>query len=385
MDSAIKMVKNDIINVNANMIDKQKQASKSGYSVDLINPDLKSAVEEANALLEDLTARNQKMFFMNMVIVHFADSKKQLDLDTKAIQDIGAGRLVNIQPLTWQQENGLNACLPLCTNKLEIWRTLTTEAAAVFMPFVNQGGHHLAVRIGNFPQKVILHLLGKGFQEQNTEVYGANHAVVGLEGERWRGNHILGRQPHPPHDVKAELLLVKDQLSIPVIVHAVSKQTHRIGIVDVVEQLQTSCRGEGCSNCAADSFEVPYNIPIQPIEQGQGLLVAGSFDGDGCVAVFDPQMVDFPDVFADGIVVLFPHGIPFIHFHFHQGVRFQFHHVHGLLDGHNLIYHSGVEGVVKIGVIPVDFILGLIFCRLIVDVFENIGFGEHTVCGFNDA
>ena len=138
MDSAIKMVKNDIINVNANMIDKQKQASKSGYSVDLINPDLKSAVEEANALLEDLTARNQKMFFMNMVIVHFADSKKQLDLDTKAIQDIGAGRLVNIQPLTWQQENGLNACLPLCTNKLEIWRTLTTESAAVFMPFVNQ-------------------------------------------------------------------------------------------------------------------------------------------------------------------------------------------------------------------------------------------------------
>lgn len=138
MDSAIKMVKNDIINVNANMIDKQKQASKSGYSVDLINPDLKSAVEEANALLEDLTGRNQKMFFMNLVIVHFADSKKQLDLDTKAIQDIGAGRLVNIQPLTWQQENGLNACLPLCTNKLEIWRTLTTEAAAVFMPFVNQ-------------------------------------------------------------------------------------------------------------------------------------------------------------------------------------------------------------------------------------------------------
>ena len=187
------------------------------------------------------------------------------------------------------------------------------------------------------------------------------------------------------HDLKAELLLVKYQLSIPVIVHAVSKQTHRIGIVDVVEQLQTSCRGQGCSNCAADSFEVPYNIPIQPIEQGQGLLVAGSFGGDGCVAVFDPQMVDFPDVFADGIVVLFPHGIPFIHFHFHQGVGFQFHHVHGLLDGHNLIYHSGVEGIVKIGVVPVDFILGLILGCLIVDVFENIGFGEHTVCGFDDA
>ena len=96
-------------------------------------------------------------------------------------------------------------------------------------------------------------------------------------------------------------------------------------------------------------------------------------------------MVDFPDVFADGIVVLFPHGISFIHFHFHQGVGFQFHHIHGLLDGHDLIYHSGVEGIMKIGVVPVDFILGLILGCLIVDVFENIGFGEHTVCGFDDA
>ena len=39
----------------------------------------------------------------------------------------------------------------------------------------------------------------------------------------------------------------------------------------------------------------------------------------------------------------------------------------------------------KIGVVPVDFILGFILGCLIVDVFENIGFGEHTVCGFNDA
>ena len=28
-----------------------------------------------------------------------------------------------------------------------------------------------------------------------------------------------------------------------------------------------------------------YNIPIQPVEQGQGLLVAGSFGGDGLTAL----------------------------------------------------------------------------------------------------
>lgn len=138
MESALKMVKNDIVNVNANMIDKQKQASKSGYSVELINPELKSAVEEANALRDDLTAKNQKLFFLTLVIVHFAESEEQLDSDTKAIQAIGRRHLVDIRPLAYQQEIGLNASLPLCVNRLEIRRSLITESAAVFMPFVNQ-------------------------------------------------------------------------------------------------------------------------------------------------------------------------------------------------------------------------------------------------------
>ena len=138
MDAALKMVRNDIFNVNANMIDKQKQASKSGYSVELINPELKSAVEEANALRDDLTSKNQKLFFLTLVVVHFAPTLEQLDSDTKAIQAIGRRHLVDIRPLTYQQEYGLNACLPLCVNRLEIRRSLITESAAVFMPFVNQ-------------------------------------------------------------------------------------------------------------------------------------------------------------------------------------------------------------------------------------------------------
>ena len=36
------------------------------------------------------------------------------------------------------QENGLASSLPLCNNKLEIKRSLTTESAAILMPFVNQ-------------------------------------------------------------------------------------------------------------------------------------------------------------------------------------------------------------------------------------------------------
>lgn len=136
--TALKMARQDIVNVNANMIEKQKQASKSGYSTELINPELRAQAEESNALRDDLTSKNQKLFYLTLVIVHFADTKEKLDSDTKAIQAIGRRHLVDIKNLSWQQEYGLDSVLPLCNNKLKIRRSLTTESSAVFMPFVNQ-------------------------------------------------------------------------------------------------------------------------------------------------------------------------------------------------------------------------------------------------------
>lgn len=136
--SALKMARDNIRNTNAEMIKKQEVASRSGYSPDLVSPELRSASEEAEALRDDLTGKNQKLFYLTLVIVHFADTLEQLNSDTKTIQAIGRRHLVEIKPLTYQQENGLNACLPLCCSKLEIRRSLITESAAVFMPFVNQ-------------------------------------------------------------------------------------------------------------------------------------------------------------------------------------------------------------------------------------------------------
>lgn len=137
-DKALKIVKNQMVNINANMIDRQKKASKSGYSIDLISPELQKAQEEANELLQDLTSKNQKMFLINLVVVHFADSLNALDSDTETIQTIARRFACEIKKLTSQQENGLATALPLCHNKLAIERTLTTESASVFMPFVSQ-------------------------------------------------------------------------------------------------------------------------------------------------------------------------------------------------------------------------------------------------------
>lgn len=133
-----KMIRNKMTSINASMVDKQKKAAKAGFSADLISPELKKAQEETDQLLDDINSKNQKIFFVTMVIVHFAPTKEQLDSDTKAIQTIGKTMVLDIKPLKSQQENGLNTALPLAYNQLAIKRTLTTESASIFMPFVNQ-------------------------------------------------------------------------------------------------------------------------------------------------------------------------------------------------------------------------------------------------------
>lgn len=137
-DKALKVVRNQLRNIRANLQVEQKKASKAGYGVDLISPELQNAQADANEMLQDLTSKNQKMFLINLVVVHFADSMDALNADTETIQTVARRSLCEIKKLLGQQENGLNTALPLCNNKLAIERTLTTESVSVFMPFVSQ-------------------------------------------------------------------------------------------------------------------------------------------------------------------------------------------------------------------------------------------------------
>lgn len=138
MEKAQKLVKAQIVNINANMIERQKSASRSGYSVDLISPELRETQEEAIDLMRSLSAQNQKMYMISLIITHFADSREELKSNSESIRATARRLLCSMKPLLGQQENGLNASLPLCNNKIEIKRTLTTDSTAVFMPFVNQ-------------------------------------------------------------------------------------------------------------------------------------------------------------------------------------------------------------------------------------------------------
>lgn len=137
-DRAVKMIRNQIVNINSNVIDAQKRASKSGYSGNLVSPDLMRSQEEANKLQEDMTTRDQKMYFVTVVIALFADNLDDLNKYTKTLISNAGKYLVTFKKLNYQQEQGLTTVMPLACNKIYAQRMLTTETASLFIPFTAQ-------------------------------------------------------------------------------------------------------------------------------------------------------------------------------------------------------------------------------------------------------
>ena len=90
---------------------------------------------ESKDLLEDLTARDQRLMFACVTLVHIADSLEQLDADTQTLQSIAQEKLCGFSVLRYQQEDGLNTVLPYGLRRIHALRTLTTESCAVLMPF----------------------------------------------------------------------------------------------------------------------------------------------------------------------------------------------------------------------------------------------------------
>lgn len=135
---ASRRIKSRLTSIDAALLEKQKRASRSGYSADLISPELRNSHEQTAALLEEVARKSQNMFEMSLVVVHFADSKEQLDSDTKSLQSVVAAQKLKLAILGEQQEVGLNTVLPLALNQIHVSVTLTSESASAFTPFVNQ-------------------------------------------------------------------------------------------------------------------------------------------------------------------------------------------------------------------------------------------------------
>lgn len=135
---AIKVVKRQLTSMEANKLQAQRKAVQSGYTSELISHDLQYSLQEAEELLDDLRNKNQKMFMVNCVIMHMADSHDELNQDTETLKAVARKYLCNLGVLKFQQEDAMASALPLGYSRLKVRRTLTTESTAILMPFNTQ-------------------------------------------------------------------------------------------------------------------------------------------------------------------------------------------------------------------------------------------------------
>ena len=136
--SAIKTIKRKITDLDRMKIEEQKKAVRSGYDMDIIPSDLATYGAEAKKLLQELQSRNERMFLLTFLVLNIADSVPKLRNNVFQASSIAQKYNCQLVRLDFRQEEGLMSSLPLGLNQVEIQRSLTTAAVAIFVPFTTQ-------------------------------------------------------------------------------------------------------------------------------------------------------------------------------------------------------------------------------------------------------
>ena len=141
-DEAVREAENRLLGVETNITNWQRRQNSNNNFSATVPYDMEQQKREMKEFLDDLTTRDQRMMFAVITMVHTADTKEQLDGDTESILTTARKHLCQFATLKYQQMDGLNTAMPYGTRKIDVFRTLTTESLAVFIPFRVQDIYH---------------------------------------------------------------------------------------------------------------------------------------------------------------------------------------------------------------------------------------------------
>jgi type IV secretory pathway VirB4 component len=137
-DEAVKLAQNTLLGIETNAANWQRKQNQSNNFSAVLPYDIEQQRKETKEYIDDLTSRDQRMMFIVVTLVHVADNKEQLESDTESILSLAKKHMCQISSLKWQQYDGLNTVLPYGQRRIDVLRTMTTEAVAVLMPFRTQ-------------------------------------------------------------------------------------------------------------------------------------------------------------------------------------------------------------------------------------------------------
>ena len=134
-DEAIKELQNKLLGANTEITRaEQRQIANNSFSAD-IPYELSQIREGTKKFLQDITARDQRMMYGTLTLVHIADTLDQLNADTASLCAIAQNNRCDLGVLMMEQEMGLQTVLPYGLRCIHAKRTMTTAGIAGHMPF----------------------------------------------------------------------------------------------------------------------------------------------------------------------------------------------------------------------------------------------------------
>ena len=135
IDESVKEAESRLLGVETNITNWQRRQNANNNFSATVPYDLEQQKSDIKEMLDDLTTRDRRVTYATVTLVHTADTKKQLDSDTKALMNAASGDRCQLGVLKFQQMDGLNTALPLSTMKIDNYRTLTTESLTALHGF----------------------------------------------------------------------------------------------------------------------------------------------------------------------------------------------------------------------------------------------------------
>lgn len=135
---SIKIVRRKAAEIKMQTMEVARKNRKQGLDPDDLPDDLADQQDQITSLRDELMQTNQKLMQSIMVIGVSAETPEALDLACQTVKSKVAAQSCKADSLKFMQLEGLTAELPLGNNLLPMTRTLTTNSAAILVPFTTQ-------------------------------------------------------------------------------------------------------------------------------------------------------------------------------------------------------------------------------------------------------
>ena len=135
---SMKIVRQKNAEIKMQIMDVRRKNRKQGLDPDDLPDDLADQETQMGELRDELRQTNQRLVDSITVIGVSADSEEQLDIACKSVKAKVNAQSCKAESLKFMQLEGLTAELPLGNNPLPMTRTLTTNSAAILIPFTTQ-------------------------------------------------------------------------------------------------------------------------------------------------------------------------------------------------------------------------------------------------------